>query len=93
MQEVRQDPLHSRPVLLSFIVKDNSHSYTHLVLALGIIREPTIWGFITTKRPGSWRTVEPRGFPFTCPPPHLQSLLVNSVYESAIDCFFREAMA
>jgi hypothetical protein len=29
--------------------KDNSHSYTHLILALGIVREPTVWGFITSK--------------------------------------------
>ena len=26
----------------------NSHSYTHLILALGIVREPTLWGFITS---------------------------------------------
>ena len=25
----------------------NSHSYTHLILALGIVREPTVWGVIT----------------------------------------------
>ena len=30
----------------------NSHSYTHLILALGIVREPTIWAFITVKYPG-----------------------------------------
>ena len=30
----------------------NSHSYTHLILALGIVREPTVWGFITSKYPG-----------------------------------------
>ena len=24
----------------------NSYSYTHLILALGIVREPTLWGFI-----------------------------------------------
>ena len=36
--------------ILTFISrKDNSHSYTHLILALGIVREPTIWGFITSK--------------------------------------------
>ena len=29
----------------------NSHSYTHLILALGIVREPTIWVFITSKYP------------------------------------------
>ena len=29
----------------------NSHSYTHLKLALGIVREPTIWVFITSKYP------------------------------------------
>ena len=23
----------------------NSHSYTHLVLALGIVRKPTVWGY------------------------------------------------
>ena len=26
----------------------NDHSYTHLILALGIVREPTVWGFITS---------------------------------------------
>ena len=30
----------------------NSHSYTHLILALGIVREPTVWGFIISKYPG-----------------------------------------
>ena len=30
----------------------NSHSYTHLILALGIVREPTVWVFITSKYPG-----------------------------------------
>ena len=30
----------------------NSHSYTHLILALGIVRESTVWGFITSKYPG-----------------------------------------
>ena len=30
----------------------NPHSYTHLLLALGIVREPTVWGFITSKYPG-----------------------------------------
>ena len=25
------------------------HSYTHLILALGIVRKPTVWGFMTTK--------------------------------------------
>ena len=29
----------------------NSHSYTHLILALGIVREPTVWVFITSKYP------------------------------------------
>ena len=32
---------------------NNSHSYTHLILALGIVREPTIWVFITSKYPGT----------------------------------------
>ena len=30
----------------------NSHSYTHLILALGIVREPIVWVFITSKYPG-----------------------------------------
>ena len=31
----------------------NSHSYTHLILALGIVRKPTVWGFITSEYPGT----------------------------------------
>ena len=31
----------------------NSHSYTHLIQALGIVREPTVWVFITSKYPGT----------------------------------------
>ena len=27
----------------------NYHSYNHLILTLGIVREPTVWGFITSK--------------------------------------------
>ena len=30
----------------------NSHSYTHLILALSIVRKPTVWVFITSKYPG-----------------------------------------
>ena len=30
----------------------NSHSYTHLIPALGIVREPTVWLFITSKYTG-----------------------------------------
>ena len=30
----------------------NSHSNTYLILALGIVREPTVWGCITSKYPG-----------------------------------------
>ena len=30
----------------------NSHSCSHLILALGIVREPTVWGFITSQYPG-----------------------------------------
>ena len=30
----------------------NYHSYTHLILALGIVREPTVWVFITSQYPG-----------------------------------------
>ena len=31
----------------------NSHSYTHLILAVGIVRKPTVWVFITSKYPGT----------------------------------------
>ena len=31
----------------------NYHSYTHLILALGIVREPTVWVCITSKYPGT----------------------------------------
>ena len=31
---------------------NNSHRYTHLILALGIIREHTVWGFMTSQYPG-----------------------------------------
>ena len=42
-----QDPLHSLGAFLTFISrKDNSHSYTHLILALGIVREPTVWALL-----------------------------------------------
>ena len=35
---------------LTFISRQSiSHRYTHLILALGIVREPTVWGFITSK--------------------------------------------
>ena len=27
-------------------------SYTHSILTLGIVRKPTVWGFITSKYPG-----------------------------------------
>ena len=30
----------------------NSHSYTHLILALDIVKEPTVWVFITSEYPG-----------------------------------------
>ena len=31
----------------------NSQSYTHLILALVIVREPTVWVLITSKYPGT----------------------------------------
>ena len=31
----------------------NSHSYTRVILALGIVRKPTVWVFITSKYPGT----------------------------------------
>ena len=51
----RTPGLHSLLVgaFLTFISRQSySHSYTHLILALGIVREPIIWGFITSKYPG-----------------------------------------
>ena len=30
----------------------NFQSYIHLILALGIVREPTVWVFITSQYPG-----------------------------------------
>ena len=30
----------------------NSHSYTHLILALGIVRKPKVWVFITSEYHG-----------------------------------------
>ena len=30
------------------------HSYTHLILALGVVREPTVWGFMTSQYPGKY---------------------------------------
>ena len=38
----------------------NSHSYTHLILALGIVREPTVWVFITSQYRGimTWPACE-----------------------------------
>ena len=30
----------------------NSHSYSYLILAPGIVREPTVWVYITSKYPG-----------------------------------------
>ena len=30
-----------------------SHSYIHIILALGIVRKPTVWVFITSKYPGT----------------------------------------
>ena len=34
------------------IYASNSHIYTHLILALGIVREPVVWGFITSQYTG-----------------------------------------
>ena len=30
----------------------NPHSYTHLILPLGIVRDATVWVFITSEYPG-----------------------------------------
>ena len=47
----------------------NSHSYTHLIQALGIVREPTEWVFITSKYPG----IHDIGLPTVLP--HVQACL------------------
>ena len=31
----------------------NSHGYTHLIQALGIVRKPTVWVFVTSEYPGT----------------------------------------
>ena len=41
----------------------NSHSYTHLILAVGIVRKPTVWVFITSKYPGTHDIGLPNGRP------------------------------
>ena len=48
----------------------NHHSYTHLKLALGIVREPTVWGFITSQYPG----IHDNGLPTSI---HRDTLLIN----------------
>ena len=47
----------------------NSHSYTHLIQALGIVRELTVWVFITSKYPGTHDIGLPTGS--TAMPPML----------------------
>ena len=58
----------------------NYHSYTHLIRALGIVREPTVCWFVTSEYPGIHdiglpihvqRYIEPRGtrsIPDSCQP-------------------------
>ena len=43
----------------------NSHSYAHSILALGIVREPTVWGFITSQYPGIHDIGLPTYYPVT----------------------------
>ena len=45
-----------RPITIRITIQmhaSNSQSYTHLILALGIVREPTIRVFITSEYPGT----------------------------------------
>ena len=52
----------------------NSHSYTNLILALGIVREPTLWGLMTSKYPCThdigWADVTPSCRPSRQPRVH-----------------------
>ena len=45
----------------------NSHSYTHLIQALGIVRQPTVWVFISSQYPGIHDTGLP-SVDITCRP-------------------------
>ena len=55
-----------------------SHSYAHLILAVGIVREPTVWGFITSPYPDihyiGWAIEVPS------PPSHLTATAVPRIY-------------
>ena len=46
----------------------NSHSYTHLILARGIVRKPTVWVFITSKYPGTHDIGLPRNIQYMFEP-------------------------
>ena len=65
----------------------NSHTYTHLILALGIVRKPTVWDFITSQYPGYIvMTLACLVFGF-----YMQNELVSSrVYRLAIIIFIVE---
>ena len=43
----------------------NYHSYTHLIRALGIVREPTVCWFVTSEYPG----IHDIGLPTVCTEP------------------------
>ena len=79
------------PPLTAFLTfisrKDNSHSYTQLILALGIVREPTVLGFITSNiyltRNESQKGREWRG---SCLDGRIEEIDVNLCRSRFLDC-------
>ena len=78
----------------------NSHSYTHLILALGIVREPTVWGFITSKysctRDIGWATkgdvTHSAGGTLSGGPINLHVFVCNAIYKRNLSIIFTKAL-
>ena len=47
----------------------NSHRYTHLILALGIIGEPTVWGYIILHSILAYNDIDRRAGKYECAAP------------------------
>ena len=61
----------------------NSHSYTHLIQALCIVRKPTVWVFITSKYPGTHDIGLPTRMR-TCEPPVQWNVLRLALLPSTV---------
>ena len=57
----------------------SSHSYTYLIIALVIAREPTVWVFITSEYPG----IHDIGLPNNSM--SWQTVIVTALYGDSID--------